>query len=119
MPEPEMLQVLGLALVGESLPAPEHEQELDEWLAGHGWTTERVAELRRDRQREGLPWPFTVPPEVVRPIGFARVTALLKQARAELGVDGLVPTRHEGPRVIGPAEQRLLAERPPHHGNVG
>ena len=116
---PDLLKVLGLALVGEAVPVPEAGADVAEWLSGNGWTPARIADLRHQRQEAGEAWPFPVAPELVRPIGFARFTAVLAQARTELGVDGLVPTRHTGPRVIGPAERRLLAERPPHHGNVG
>lgn len=116
---PELCRLVALALVGEDLPVPDDDADLTQWLAGHGWTSERVAQLRQERQVAEQPWPFRVPADAVRPVGFARFTAVLAHARSELGVDGLVPAIHTGPKVIGPAEQRLLAERPPHHGNVG
>lgn len=124
---PEFLHALGLAFTGEALglsgtgetdggPAVEG---LAQWFAAVGWPVERLQALREQRQADDQPWPFVVDPEVIRPLGFARFLAVQKQARAELGLDGLHPTVHHGPRVIGAAEQRLLAEVPPHHGNVG
>lgn len=88
-------------------------------LAAAGWTPDRLQALRLSRQDEGQPWPFPVDVEQVRPVGFARYGTVLREVRAALGLDGLVPVVHQGPKVVGPAELRLLAEVPPHHGNVG
>ena len=119
-----LLRAVGLALTGEEVAATgpavgSPEERVVGWLEASGWGSERLHALRAQRQAEEQPWPFPVPPDEVRPVGFARYAAVLKAVRASLGVDGLVPTVHNGPKVIGPAELRLLAEVPPHHGNVG
>lgn len=88
-------------------------------LASQGWEAARLQQLRAQCQADELPWPFAVPREVMVDAGFARFAATLAQLRKHLGLDGLVPTIHTGPKVLGPAERRLLAEVPPHHGFVG
>lgn len=108
----------GLGSAGAS-SAGDAVEAVVEALAAHGWQAPRLQELRRSRQQAEQPWPFTVPREVLATAGFARYGAVLREVRARLGLDGLVPTRHVGPKVLGPAEQRLLAEVPPHHGFVG
>ncbi|MEL4358621.1 MULTISPECIES: hypothetical protein [unclassified Luteococcus] len=123
-PAPSLATAVALALTGErpAVPAPgstQSPQDLVDFLARLGWDAGRIAHLRQERQHQGLPWPFVVPREELAPVGFARTAAVVKEVRQLLGVDGLVVTRHQGPKVIGPAERRLLAERPPHHGNVG
>ncbi|MGO4957376.1 hypothetical protein ACTQ49_08915 [Luteococcus sp. Sow4_B9] len=124
MSEPDSLTTaVALALTGErpavTAVAASTPQEVVEALASAEWDAQRVQVLRLDRQAAELPWPFPVPRDVIAPVGFARYGAVLAEVRRLLGVDGLVPTRHEGPKVFGPAEQRLLAEVPPHHGFVG
>jgi len=94
-------------------------QEAVEVLADLGFDAVRLQQVRRLRQEASEPWPFEVDRELLRRVGFARFGAVLARVRQLTGTDGLVPTVHEGPRVIGPAEQRLLAEVPPHHGRVG
>ncbi|MEL4544680.1 hypothetical protein AAEX63_02665 [Luteococcus sp. H138] len=118
----KLLTAVALALTGE-LPAiplcADSTDELVAALAELGWDAARVQELRRRCQGDEEPWPFPVPRDVLVAVGFARYAAVLSQVRGRLGVDGLVGTIRRGPTVIGPAEQRLLAERPPHHGPVG
>lgn len=104
------------AVVADAAATP---QDVVDRLAALGWDAEALQRVRRERQARERPWPFPVPRELVASIGFARYGATLAQVRSLLGLDGLVRTVHHGPKVIGPAEQRLLAERPPHHGNVG
>lgn len=127
-PHEALVTAVVLALTGETAavaaPAPSSSagdavEDVVEALAGRGWEAPRLQELRRSRQQAEQPWPFTVPREVLATAGFARYGAVLREVRARLGLDGLVPTRHVGPKVLGPAEQRLLAEVPPHHGFVG
>ncbi len=110
---------LALALVGQEFDAPVAGAGFVTWLASLGWDAPAVQELRRQRQADELPWPFPVEPATRAGVGAAQFHALLAQARADLGVDGLVASRRVGPPVLGPAEQRLLLDRPPHHGTVG
>lgn len=103
-------RLLALALTGEQLTL---EAPSAEALAQAGWDAARLGELRRTRQAAGEPWPFPVPPEALRAIGYARFEARLQALRAELGLDGLVqrPASH---RALDADERRLTAERPPH-----
>lgn len=127
-PDEALVTAVVIALTGETaaVAVPDRPgsagdvvEAVVEELAGRGWKAPRLQELRRYRQEAEQPWPFTVPREVLAVAGFARYEAVLREVRARLGLDGLVPTRHVGPKVLGPAEQRLLAEVPPHHGFVG
>lgn len=118
----ELVRAVSLALVGEQVAGDEQAETPEQVVAAlraAGWDAQRVRQLRERCQADEQAWPFPVPRELLAPVGFARYGAVLKDVRRLLGADGLVPTLHTGPRVVGPAEQRLLAERPPHHGNVG
>lgn len=123
MRDDALLAAVALALTGErpvvmggGAASPE---EVVARLADLGWDAPRLVGMRLQRQADEQPWPFEVPRELLADVGFARFAAVLKEVRRMTGTDGLVRTRHVGPKVIGPAEQRLMAERPPHHGNVG
>lgn len=123
MSDDGLLAAVALALTGErpvvmagGAATPD---EVVARLADLGWDAPRLVGLRLQRRADEQPWPFEVPHEVLAQVGFARFTAVLKEVRRLTGTDGLMRTRHVGPKVIGPAEQRLLADRPPHHGNVG
>lgn len=123
MSDDALLAAVALALTGErpvvmagGAATPD---EVVARLADLGWDAPRLVGLRLQRQADEQPWPFEVPRAVLAQVGFARFAAVLKEVRRLTGTDGLMRTRHVGPKVIGPAEQRLLADRPPHHGNVG
>lgn len=123
MSDDALLSAVALALTGErpvvmagGAATPE---EVVSRLADLGWDAPRLVGMRLQRQADEQAWPFEVPRELLAQVGFARFAAVLKEVRRLTGTDGLVRTRHVGPKVIGPAEQRLMADRPPHHGNVG
>lgn len=103
---------LARALTGEDLAVGSVAALADE-LAAHGFTAERLAEVRRAAQAAERPWPFPVPQEARRAVGFARFDAALAHARAELGLSGLTAAKPAG-RPMNRDEQRLLADRPPH-----
>lgn len=115
MPE-SAYPALAAALVGERLEAPADGRDFVSWLAAQGWDASAVRAVRSRRQADELPWPFPVAPGDRGGLGAAQFHALLAQARSDLGVDGLVASRRRGPAVLGDAERRLLAEKPPHHG---
>ncbi len=82
-------------------------------LAAAGWNPEQLQQLRRNRQQLRQPWPFAVPLEQLRAIGFARFDALLADVRQAAGLEGLAPAQ-PAIRPLNPAEQRIVADRPPH-----
>ena len=103
---------LALALTGEEV-AVGSVASLPDDLARHGFTTARLAALRQGAQAAERPWPFHVPLEVRREVGFARFDAALAQARTALGLTGLVSAK-PAERPLNRDEQRLAADRPPH-----
>ncbi|GAA4889455.1 hypothetical protein GCM10025789_02330 [Tessaracoccus lubricantis] len=103
---------LALALTGQVLDIGSVEHLGDE-LAAAGYPPERLADLRHAAQEAERPWPFTVPLEVRRAVGFARFDAALAQARANLGLTGLVAAR-PAERPLNRDERRLVEDRPPH-----
>jgi hypothetical protein len=119
------LGAVRLALTGEALaegatdevvgPVPE---VLVAALASSGWDEDRLRAHRARCQQTEQPWPHPLPPDVVRTLGAGQLHAVLASVRKLTGLTGLHRTHRVGPAVLGPAEQRLLADRPPHHGNV-
>ena len=114
MTDDPLAVALGQALTGERLPLTSPEA-LAEELAEHGFTPERLAELRSGTQEAGEPWPFPVSLDERRGLGFARFDAALAEARKQLGLDGLHRTL-QARRPLDREEQRLSADRPPHWG---
>ncbi|HJE50905.1 MAG TPA: hypothetical protein K8V15_02825 [Tessaracoccus flavescens] len=109
-----LASALGLALTGEELPLTDPDALNDE-LTAAGYPADRLQEIRRTAQAEQSVWPFRVPVETLRAIGFARFDAALADARRSLGLDGLVPAT-PAQRPLNRDEQRLAADRPPHWG---
>lgn len=113
MTDVELAEALTLALTGQRLPVGD--EGLEVALARAGFDRSSLADLRHRCQEEMRPWPFAVPLDERRAIGFARFDAALAEARRDLGLDGLTATR----QVIRPLtrdEQRLADDRPPHWG---
>lgn len=115
---------LGWALTGVEVANEEPNRELQasaisSWLADAGWSSERVQQHRAQCQRDQVAWPHQVPDGWLGQGTAARFHALLTAVRAEMGVSGLRPTPRPAQRRWGEAERRLVAEVPPHHGNVG
>ncbi|MBB1509718.1 hypothetical protein [Tessaracoccus sp. MC1756] len=103
---------LALALTGEEIPVGSVET-LAEELAALGFTPERLFALRHEAQAAERVWPFTVPLDMRRDVGFARFDAALATARQQLGLTGLVASR-PAERPLNRDEQRLVQDRPPH-----
>ncbi|WP_296141068.1 hypothetical protein [uncultured Tessaracoccus sp.] len=117
MTDPQRFAIeLGRALTGEVLPlsSPEIDDMVSE-LADLGWNAGAIAELRRERQDAGEPWPFPVHRDHVATVGFAVFHSRLEALRARLGVTGLRPQQRVR-RALNAEERRLAAERPPHWG---
>lgn len=115
-------QAIGWTLTGELLHAPDEQDtdadQLVAWLKAAGWDAERLQQRREQAQLAEQPWPTPITTELGSGLGAAQLGSLLARVRALTGLSGLHRQVHRGPKVIGPAEQRLLADRPPHHGNV-
>ncbi len=107
---------LGRALTGEELPLAACDLgALATELSTLGWGRARLMDLRRQRQATRQAWPFPVPLDARREVGFARFDARLAQLRDELGLSGQNPAS-QGNRPWDEAERRLGADRPPHWG---
>lgn len=108
----QLARALGLALTGKRLPLTAV-ADLDEQLAAAGFDRGELMRLRAERQESKAVWPFAVPIEERRALGFARFDAALAEARRELGLTGFEP-RLQAERPLNRDEQRLSADRPPH-----
>ncbi len=112
---------MGWALTGELLVAPAEQPPqaalIMAWLAQSGHDQARLQQLRQQAQAAERVWPWPIPADLADDLPAAQRASLLAGLRQLAGLTGLQPRVHRGPKVIGPAEQRLLAERPPHHGN--
>lgn len=107
---------LGRALTGEELPLVASDlATLAAELTTLGWNPPRLADLRHQRQITRQPWPFPVPMEARRELGFARFDARLTQLRDLVGLSGQ-ERAPQSSRAWGEAERRLAADRPPHWG---
>lgn len=108
----DLWAALGLALTGERLQLCSS-SALAEELALQGFHPDALQALRRERQLAREPWPFPVPLQERRALGFARFDAALAEARRELGLTGLTPSAPAS-RPLDRHEQRLADDRPPH-----
>lgn len=112
MGDRDLSAALGLALTGERLPLSSP-SALPEELAHHGFDPDALRALRRARQLAREPWPFPVPLDERRAVGFARFDAALAEARRELGLTGLTSWA-QAARPLDRDERRLADDRPPH-----
>lgn len=112
--DPSLVSALTRALTGRAVPLS-GSGSLPEQLAEAGFDAVTLQGLREQRQEARLPWPFEVPLEERRAIGFARFDAALATLRQETSLTGLRPTRPAS-RALNTDERRLVADRPPHWG---
>ena len=109
MGDEALARALGLALTGQELKLRSPRALAGE-LAGLGYGPDA---LRAERQEHREPWPYPVPLEVRRALGFARFDAALAEARRVLGLTGLTPSA-PARRPLNTDERRLVQDRPPH-----
>ncbi|QXT63402.1 hypothetical protein [Tessaracoccus palaemonis] len=114
VPDPKLASALARALTGQQIELS-GEVPVAEALARVGFDADALGAVRRERQHAREPWPFEVPIEDLRAIGFARFDAALAALRRELGLTGLAPAT-PAHRRLNRDEQRLVADRPPHWG---
>lgn len=112
--QPDPASAIALALTGERVATTGMATLVDD-LASAGFDAGRLAAIRADAQHGQRPWPFPVPIEERRRIGFARFDAAIAGARRDLGLDGLTATP-AARRPLNRDEQRLVQDRPPHWG---
>ncbi|MHA6524076.1 hypothetical protein [Tessaracoccus sp. G1721] len=112
MGDAALARAIGLALTGRELELSSP-LALSAELAGLGYSPEVLATVRAERQERREPWPFPVPLEARRALGFARFDAALAEARRALGLTGLTPSA-SARRPLDPDERRLVQDRPPH-----
>ena len=110
--EADLASALAFALTGERL-ALSAVDSLDDELAAAGFPPHVLGEIRAGRQHDELVWPFPVPIDERRSLGFARFDAALAEARRVLGLTGLTAATPAA-RPPDRDEQRLLQDRPPH-----
>ena len=111
---------IGWALTGQRLPdAPPGwaADDLAAWLADQGWDAARLRIHRDETRNDGEAWPTPVPAILRGGLGAAQFAAALSQVVAALELDP--PILRDASTPPGVADQRLLADVPPHHGPVG
>ena len=112
MGDEALARALGLAVTGQELKLRSPRALAGE-LAGLGYGPDALRALRAERQERREPWPFPVPVEERRALGFARFDAALAEARSVLGLTGLTPSA-PARRPLNTDERRLVQDRPPH-----
>ena len=115
-----LANLVGRALTGEALQLPEAStaQALARSLEDSGWDAARLMELRQARHAAAEPWPFVLTAADRGPVGPAQLHAAVSAVLAELGISPRSRVRDRD-APLSARDQALLAERPPHHGNVG
>lgn len=117
-PAAQCWQAVAAVLTGQRLSAPPdvdwRAEGLVGWLSTSGWDAARLTARRHACQQERRAWPDPLPDELALGLEFARYSALLAEVRRLTGLDGLSARIHHGPIVIGPEEERLIREVPPH-----
>jgi hypothetical protein len=112
---------LGYALTGEDLPVGEATgpdvPALVAELSAAGWPGERIAEHARARAAAGEGWPHQIPRHLRQGCGAAQLAAALGAARSLLGLTTLETRAPSGRTRLDADEQRLIREKPPHHGS--
>ena len=122
-PDEGSVRVAGLvarALTGEpiELGAVRSAGELAAALQDAGWDVGRLVELRDRRRAAGLAWPFVLTAAERGAVGAAQLHSMVQLVLDDLGI---VPRAMvcDWDAPLSARDRALLADRPPHHGNVG
>ena len=86
-------------------------------LATSGWNDAAIARVKQERLAAQLPWPFPVPEQLRYGCGFAQLSAGIAAAEDKLGLRASQQAATLT-RALTDAEQRLLADLPPHFGRI-
>ncbi len=112
---------LAYALTGEQLDLPEAEHPdasaVVAELSARGWDAARIGAHARALAEAGTGWPHPVPAALRQGCGAAQLAAALGAARQLLGLSTLETRPPSGRRRLNPDEERLLRDKPPHHGS--
>ncbi|MCA0294665.1 MAG: hypothetical protein LCH96_04970 [Actinobacteria bacterium] len=112
---------LGYALTGAELALPETGRPdaaaLIGELADAGWPAERIARHAREVADAELGWPHQVPLALREGCGAAQFAAVLGATRALLELTTLETRPPSARRTLDRDEERLMREKPPHHGS--
>lgn len=127
-------EALTWALTGQRLdpPADDLPQDavdagagLEAHLGGQGWDRDRLGEHVRVCRAQGRVWPHPLPDDLRGQVPAAQFLSLLGAVRRQWGLDHVAQARRGVVQVdrghgstLSAAERRLLAERPPHFGNL-
>lgn len=124
--EPRWWQAVAAALAGVEVAGPDEGSQpaeaapLADWLRRRGVDGDavRAERTRRLVLRETWPTPVHQLPADLRlqEVSAAQWASLLADVRALLGVSGQVAQVRRPSVALSPADRRLIADRPPHHG---
>lgn len=113
-------ELVARSLTGESVPTgvPGDPAAIVAALARAGWTPEALATRRSSELSAGRRWPTPVPAAERRGIGAAQLHVTTVAVLEALGM-GPEKRLRDRSTPLSPRDQALMADRPPHHGNVG
>ena len=83
-----------------------------------GWGADRIRTLAAHERAQGNVWPYPVDSAAVAEIGYARWHAILADLLARLG-ETTTPHPPSQRTTLDADERRLIADAPPHFGNLG
>lgn len=119
---PPWWQAVAQALVGREIAAPDPADQppdapqIAAWLTSHGVDSATLAAERTARLSQRRPWPHPVPEDLAPGIGTAQLAALVDQVCGLIMGRPIPQVQRPRPGTMSPHDQRLIADKPPHHG---